>query len=807
MKNLTGKTSGKDKGIAIIFSIIMLTVFFLISFGFISMATSSKAAATAREPQQAAALSAEATVLNEAIFAMSKGLFENAGNQLDNPDISKFRTVNFRNTTSGKEAKFKGWGSRKDDTNAFDQTGLSTNISLQVLTTNDLTIDTNTTNSPLWSNLGWLKKKNLDSAGVDDRYCWLILDSNGIDPNYAGNSSGHLATRRYGTYVRELNMETIEAGFSNAYVDWTAGTPTVWTDKKTLINSLSSTAAASLETAIEIFEPGTTPVYIKAMEAADGKVDLSYANSGAVSPDDIYNGISWLNTSTDTDQANQIACNIADYLDTDNIASSKGGQYGKERVPYLNEFHLKITNDTVQPDPMDTALAETPSVINLEAKFETVNVFNNITTWNEGDSGSPNGAGAYFLLYAIVNAGRTGAPISDQPIEITISENYSSLTAVGYHESPSGDESYSTGATESSANNDLSNVSIQITHVALYGASGELWDRYDIDQTINLGTVADTDEKFCNFQATDPRNNHTGWDGDTDYDTDNNSFNAKNEDSGGASIYVVMDGETDDNGSDGDGQEEPWEISSAYMPADGIMHSLAELGMIPRGAVGETLNLCDYNIQTSDRFVSANRTPTANLDIGDESTFNGGDRALLDHVYLSDNEVKVNTSTDTVAYKQFGIINPNTSQPSVIQLLLSNITVEGQGAAISSTLANSVADNFPGMASSPDTDEFFTIDQFHDTTGDEYHNGNPTTYGFPFSSQHPSSVSMKETEREFLTINSMKLVSPKYSYLTILAIVQIMADATTVSSTSKVKALVRRDNQSGSYNIINKTIN
>jgi len=808
MKKTTAKTPGKNKGIAIMFTLIMLSVFFLIAFGFISMATSAKAASSAREPQQAAALSIDETVLNQAIFAMDKGLFrDNSDNLLENIALTKLTTANFHNTTSGKEASFKGWGSRKDDTNAFDQTDLANVLDLQVLTTNDLSIDTNTSDSPIWSHLGWIKKYDLNTDGVDDRFCWLILDANGLDPNYAGNSTGHLASRRFGIYARELNMETIDAGFSNAYVDWTAGTPIAWTDKKTLINSLSSSAAASLETAIELFEPGTTPIYIKEMAQSDGKVDLSKENLTA---SDLFSGIDWLNNSSDSNQAKQIACNIADYLDDNNTVSNIDDQYGKERVPYLNEFRLIVTNDTQQPDTtMATTTTdddETASEITVEAKFESVNIFDSITTWNEGNASDPNGSAAYFIVNVTVTAERTSSNI-DETKDIKILHDFSGATAVGFAQSSDGDETF-TSSDESTANNDLSNVNIRVNYIEIYGADNKLWDHCEINEDWQLPSpMSDTDEKYGNWEVQDPRNNNTGWSLNSDdapnYDaTGNDTFGDKNDN------YVVIDSESDINGSDGDGEEEPWQTSTAYMPVDGVMNSLAELGMIPRGVAGQTLNMCDYNISASDTFRQANYKPgtldlnTANVN----STFNGGDRSLLDHVYLSKTEEKTTTNTDNPAYKQFGIINPNTSQKSVIQLLLSDITVRGESSAISSSVVDSVANLYPGIAA-VSLDDIFTVDQFHQTSGDEYHNANPTTYGYPFSSMHPSAITMRDAEREFLTVNSMKLVSPKYSYITIIAVVQIMDDPTTVSSTSMINAFVRRDNKSGSFNIIRKTIN
>ena len=67
MKNLSNKALGKDKGIAIIFSLVMLTIFFLIAFGFLSVATSASDASKIRAPRNNARIIVSEYVLSQAI--------------------------------------------------------------------------------------------------------------------------------------------------------------------------------------------------------------------------------------------------------------------------------------------------------------------------------------------------------------------------------------------------------------------------------------------------------------------------------------------------------------------------------------------------------------------------------------------------------------------------------------------------------------------------------------------------------------------------------------------------------------------
>ena len=258
--------------------------------------------------------------------------------------------------------------------------------------------------------------------------------------------------------------------------------------------------------------------------------------------------------------------------------------------------------------------------------------------------------------------------------------------------------------------------------------------------------------------------------------------------------YLATDGETG----------APETISTAYMPEGGQIQYLSEVGFIPRGEPGRTLNLTDYNLSSPTTFVGADDITTTDLAMETPSTFDGGDRSLLDYVYVGNPDPVAKTTQDLASYKQFGAINPNTTNSNVLKLLLSGISpLVGPDSSntITTTTIDSIIANFPGRVKSSNADSYFKVSDFHDVGGDNYHNRNPQRYEFAFSKKNNSTVTgLSDAEREALVIQSMNLVSPKYSYFTILAAVEISG-----GSTTSVYALVRRDNESGSYKVLRKS--
>ena len=493
MKNTTQRFKSKDKGIAIMFTLIMLSIFFLISFGFVSMATSHKTAASAREPAQQADLAAHETVLNEAMFAIEEGLING-----ETPNLDKFRDMKFINAADTMSVTLNAWATRESD-----QTNLDSALPLQVDSGDDFTPDTNTTDNPTWADVGWITH-DVDGDSIDDKYCWMVIDSSGVDPNYIGDSSiGNLTGDREGTYVREIDVGTIDASFrttgaNSIYVDWRNSPPTVWEDKKSLISGLTS----QIETAIQLFEPGTTPITLKAVTSSD-KFDLSNNPTSATA---VFNAIPWLSSAAagDITQAQQIACNITDYIDTDNIASNIGTVYGKERVPYLNEVKIKFDNDTA---PGSTGTPE-PVEIELEVSVEVAKIFAGVSSW-----GTPNGSSAsvefIFDITATKSVDGQGFSLTNQ--SVTISDDLSG-TATGYFQLPTGATSFSGGSSDQAST--LVELTFQPKEMILYGAAGEIWDYVNFGGITSADTsvITNSDDLFISYEVQDCRNSNLGWD-------------------------------------------------------------------------------------------------------------------------------------------------------------------------------------------------------------------------------------------------------------------------------------------------------
>ena len=114
MKKLTDKTVDKDQGIAIIFSLIMLTIFFFLAFGFLAVGSSANDAAQARSPQNSADLLAQQRVFTQAMgaFEAKNGLLTDAqDNFLTAPDPTKLLSADFTNPDANvsKNLPFYAW--------------------------------------------------------------------------------------------------------------------------------------------------------------------------------------------------------------------------------------------------------------------------------------------------------------------------------------------------------------------------------------------------------------------------------------------------------------------------------------------------------------------------------------------------------------------------------------------------------------------------------------------------------------------------------------------------------------------------
>jgi len=188
------KNPGKDNGIAIIFSLIMLSIFFLIGFGFISMATSYQRAAKARQPRAQARLTNNETILSEAFGAINEKFYtETTAGVRDETEqsheVKYFKDLVFTNGTD--EVTLKAWGTRRSQWWVNPTTNIADAWSLRL--GQGLKPDTNIATNPNWDDYGTSALKfgwqGADSSKNDEYYAWLVLESNGLDPNYMGGGT------------------------------------------------------------------------------------------------------------------------------------------------------------------------------------------------------------------------------------------------------------------------------------------------------------------------------------------------------------------------------------------------------------------------------------------------------------------------------------------------------------------------------------------------------------------------------------------------------------------------------------------
>ena len=886
MRRLKFTSDKNNKGIAIIISLFMLTIFFILSFGFLSTVMSAKDAARVRVPTQSANLTTYEYVYNEALLGLNYLGEDTNGNISPAVDWSRFSNISFvdKDNSGTKILRYLGFATKSEDnSNASKDNGsggllLEDGLRLLLNESNDsldFYIDTNTAadRNPTWDTTGWIKNQDLDGDGNDDYYSWMILESNGLDMNYIGGKLDHssspgtldsnTAYRRIGRQIKELDytyFDTANLRLSTVdrYADWSTDPPTIWDGKQKMIEHETT----HYEKVAQSFYVGTTPISMKDFTTDSNMYDLSQMNLTATTYQDVYQAIDWLENSSDTTIAKTIAANIKDFCDTDNEAEewTDGGItiVGNERVPYINEIIVGIENKT----PTSDGTIATPNTYELNIYVEFVKMFYDASynTWTARDNGSsgsnPNGSSAVCTVEGEVNFTRGTLPSISAPFSISTTFDISD-TSNGYYvlAMPANNLTNGTDTTDGH----WSNVTITIDTVTFEGQAGVLWDKVILNKTSTVKSElrsSDADPsssmQYVGTNVSDPRVNtdDTNWGMKLKDSSDLMDFSSDIFDVasvvdgawGSTQTSTVFDNDDLDISAWQDEEistSRLWTISTAYMPTR-IIQFRSELGFVSRGIPGETLNLTDYNIANPSSFVAGRYKPTATLDLSStNTTFDGGDRALLDFVYLSlpnsssstaDKEVKINdfqtgahadftytNQQNPGTYKQFGIINPNTTDGNVLEILLyGSSTHFGPDRDKTNLVTTSILDKFiyrfPGMQSPLDREDTFNPDDFNDSTSN-YHNRNPKTFGYIFSTMHPNEASdqfngtiapiITDAEREAMTFNSMCLVSPKYSYYTIVG--AVVLDPTDPSPTRKsLYAFVRRDNESGSIKTIQK---
>lgn len=491
------------------------------------------------------------------------------------------------------------------------------------------------------------------------RLAYLVIDESGkIDPSALIGSMAEGSETRTGYSPAEIDLRVIlgsALGSSFQYTD--VGSPdgklapgTRWFSHYYIFNNnpaAVANAATVLERVtpysydIEAFHVGNDDKHRFDLRTTDwNSFNNSISASGLGSASgDFYSddetittpsgGIAWFAEAEDDMPKNQIMANIIDYCDSDSTATTNYPSIptycGNEKVPYINEFNFVARID----DDGDGTYT-----LNLICFPELVNIYSDAV-----------GAGGALQVDVTI----TGTNVPSSPRDETFS--WTGLGAVAAN--TYGQPAYDTVTIDLGASNSISNVTLQVKLARLTdGATvANLWDLALTDASAT-GSVTSGSTKSINVEVDDPRHNTDAneWTWQAWVPVSGGTIGYKN-DSCQAPAAGAPDSDDEAPNYMGTGVVgDTVNLSTAYIRNAG-MQSLWELGCIHRGAPWQTINLATYN--------------PANTNALGMGEYIEGDANLLDQVKLDD---------DT---EVTGRVNPNTYLSSVLEGLLSGLTVGG----------------------------------------------------------------------------------------------------------------------------------
>ena len=353
----------------------------------------------------------------------------------------------------------------------------------------------------------------------------------------------------------------------------------------------------------------------------------------------------------------QIAANLIDYCDADVEATTDNedapGYVGLEKCPYINEVRLQVTGEVAKTGT-EPPYTYTCSVTINGVDVEVVNMYdvsyNNMTAeinvigryqwkpWNDDGTDTEADFDTSF------------DPINNISVS---SKAYSSWT------SPSKTISPNSPVFETSNENlpksincfQIKKLTVKFiwddpssTDTDFYDFSYIVDSEYGDDSEI-ISSDGTAQTLYLDYQINDPRQNllHTDWE-DIGVDTGTDPAVV-------GTLGNVNDNITPAGGGEADtetGASEPWDVSTAYI-RNAPMESPWELGLIHRGQKWQTINLKSYNSSEGMK--------------GGGNDYNDGDANILDQIKM--------TSDNTT----YGKININTELKDVLKVLFEKIRV------------------------------------------------------------------------------------------------------------------------------------
>ena len=683
------KEKNNEKGIAIILTMGILSVIFLLVLAYVNISILARKTANNYKSLQQARMFAE-SAYQKAIALTSTQLEILSGNAMD---VRTYDGIN----------------------NSHDGLPELLETIVDGVTYEDAASYT-VENSAHWE---YIYENGNSTDTIIGRYAYIVISEQGrIDPSASAYNAGNTATGRPGRNVDELNLNTIGSWFGNNEGELELDSPVRWNSFDSIFTALGINND-DLEDSYKTFfilnnnydpeafwndngdlQRETGELYHRFNLARTDWDNITVAKvlSEPLSFDestssDLIFSIPWLNNwswsggfpSADSNRL-QVAANLIDYCDADTEASRDNDAsptyVGLEKCPYINELRLGITGsvDRVFLDPtykytcnvsVDTVDIEVINMYDAEFSDMTAEVFvSGSFRWKPGVSGDEEFVDFDTLSQPIDLTGITVNPkaYSEKQANpgITLFEDereggilerlidcfkIKKLTVKLYWDDPAGPDSdfYDFSYVVDS---DFTASREYFFENASPVYSEELLSTAKAGQTVSL---------YLDYQIDDPRQNllHTDWDvpDRTDDGVDTDFFPIEPGTIGDSNVSIITLSEESNIIDLELGAENPWEISTAFI-RNAPMQSPWEIGMIHRGQKWQTLNLKKYNMSEGMKG-GGGAYHSDEIDGGGEY----GDANILDQIKMTD---------DNVTY---GKININTELKDVLQVLFEEIYV------------------------------------------------------------------------------------------------------------------------------------
>lgn len=574
--------------------------------------------------------------------------------------------------------------------NSTDQANIAAGLAVEFTPTSGTALTFTPSDNTL-PNSGWIDILDSSSTSASPpiigRVSYVVIDQGGmIDPNavVSTGTSETTVVPRTGADPTEIQLNNLANpanGMANGFL---TNTPTGmrWFSMAHIANKNTGSQAQ-----FDIFRQALFPwsydtdSYRLTPTSTDERSRYNLSNTGSATVADLtststgVNGIPWLsdlraendtvNADDGTNIPNQVAANLKDYCDADDVATSDFTAIGNsvtyvglEEVPYINEVTFTAA--------LTTTGTPAYSELTLTAYCESVNIYN----------ASHDASIQLQVEYTASGGGWTGGSptlLQATALKPIPAHNYVDMGSLSVTASCS-------PAVSSDVSLTITKVSMVESNTAGVYTKDTLLDYSMLETDSPLLSISSGTTTSISVQVKDPRCNSSyanNWEwgawGLTAGTMEAVNSNADASGKDGASPAGDLETVADPAGS------AAASLSTAYI-RNAPMQSLWELGAIHRGEAWRTLNLSKYNT-------------TATGTNGTGGKYTDGDANILDQVKLSD-------ATVTPIRGRF---NANSPQTEAWACFLAGVTVggtynaPGTGAALDNVKGNSMASDPNGI--------------------------------------------------------------------------------------------------------------